>query len=233
MFKKTTLLTALTAITSVGAANAATISVSTTAPTVDGSDQANLVASTGGLSIYGDRPVQGQTFTTSADAGQSLLSLTVAISEGTGTPDIFEGWKDYLVRFGTVDTLSSGTLTPIYEEVTRQNDDLSLNDEHYHTFIFDTPIALAANTTYAFDIGVAGSQNGWPDGIPSLRRSGDSYAGGQRYQGAQTNQADTNYGINGTSGDILFHADIAVPEPGSLALLGLGGLMMIKRRRRA
>ncbi|MFK7790887.1 MAG: hypothetical protein AB8C95_15520, partial [Phycisphaeraceae bacterium] len=114
------------------------ISVGTTAPTGDGADQFNLVARTAGASIFGDRPVQGQTFTTTADSGQELVSLTVSLRDNTGL--VFDGWKDYLIRFGTI---TSGTLTPIHEEVIRQNDDLAASTDIYHTFTFDAPIALS------------------------------------------------------------------------------------------
>ncbi|MGB0768108.1 MAG: PEP-CTERM sorting domain-containing protein [Phycisphaeraceae bacterium] len=38
--------------------------------------------------------------------------------------------------------------------------------------------------------------------------------------------------VPGTSTNLVTYGAVFVPEPGSLALLGLGGLMMIKRRRR-
>jgi len=216
------------------ASNAAIISVSTTAPTVDGADIANLVAPTASAPTFNDRPVQGQTFTTGSDLGQQLNALTVMISETNGT--VFEGWKDYRIRFGTPDSPLT-TLTPIINEVARYNPDLVTNTQYYFTFTLDTPIALAANTSYMFDVGVAGSQEGWQSGIPNIHRSGDDYAGGSRTQGSNTNQADSNFNVNTQSGDLIFHADISaavVPEPASLTVMmsvfGLG-LLLTRRRR--
>ncbi|MBI1338182.1 MAG: PEP-CTERM sorting domain-containing protein [Phycisphaera sp.] len=213
------------------AANAGVITVSTSAPTVDGADVANLVSPSGSTLIYGDRPVQGQTFTTSAAAAQQLVSLTVMISEGTGL--VFDGWKDYRIRFGTPDSPLT-TLAPTINEVVRYNPDLDVSTQYYFTFTFDTPIALAASTVYMFDVGVNGSQEGWGNGIPSIYQSGNTYAGGTRTQGAKTTLAASDYGVSGASGnDLIFHADIAIiPEPASVALLALGSTMLLPRRRK-
>jgi len=213
-------------------ANAGTITVSGTAPTVDGGDIANLVDDTGGSPLWSDRNVIGQTFTTGATAG-NLNAVTVLIVDADQNPpaDTIDGWKDWSLRFGTVDALP-GTLTAVVDEIVRYTPDAS--SPSYFTFTFDSPIALAASTTYAFDVGVKGSENGWQAGIPQSRNSGDTYAGGQRYSGAKP-QDFPNYSVSSQSGDMIFHADItAIPEPASLALaaFGLLGLIGFSRRRR-
>lgn len=199
------------------AAHSAVLSVSTTAPTVDGLDIANLVAPTGSTLIYSDRPVQGQTFTTGGTAG-SLTALTVMISETTGT--VFEGWKDYRIRFGTHnDPLT--TLTATVNQTPRYNPDLVTFTNYYFTFTLDAPIALAANTSYMFDVGVQASQEAWPTGIPSIHQSANTYAGGTKTSGAQTGQAATKFTVSrATNNDLIFHANIELPPAPDITVSG-------------
>tara|TARA_B110000908_G_C9950459_1_gene312321 strand:- start:56 stop:583 length:528 start_codon:yes stop_codon:yes gene_type:complete len=103
------------------------------------------------------------------------------------------------------------------------------------TFTFDTPVALAANTTYGVDLGQATNPHGWQQGIPYLGRSldngpvGDEFSSGAAPQVGEGN-GDANF--NG-SRDMIYHLDLsAVPEPSTTALLGLGGLALILRRRK-
>ena len=209
-------------------ADAALITNSVTAPATDADDIYNLGAPTTGQAVWSDRPVQGQTFTTSA-AGGDLVAITFQLDEGANAP--INGWKDYQLRIGTID-LGNNTITPLVVTVDRYTPDA--DNDSYFTITLDTPLSLAPNTLYGFDIGVEASQTGWQSGIPSIRITGDDYAGGQRYQGAKTNLIDNTTGlpnsISPTSGDLVFHLNI-VPEPGSLALMGLGGLLIARRRR--
>jgi hypothetical protein len=211
-----------------GSADAALITNSATAPTVDGDDVANLGAPTGGQSIWSDRPVQGQTFTSPATGGE-LVSVTIQLNEGANAP--IDGWKDYQLRVGTVDT-GAGTITPLLVTVDRYTPDA--NNDSYFTFTFDSPITLAPSVLYGFDVGVEASSTGWQSGIPQIRTTGDDFAGGQRFSGSKTNQIDNTTGLPNTislgNDDLAFHADI-VPEPGSLALIALGGLFAMRRRK--
>lgn len=216
------------------ASAAAVIAVSPTAPTVDGGDIANLANPTGSESIWSDRPIQGQTFT-SGSTGGTLNAITVRLSEGDGE---ILGWKDYQLRLGTID-MGTNTINPSVVTVERYTPDADSND--YFTFTLDTPIALTASTLYGFDIGIEGSQEGWQAGIPAIRTTGDEYAGGQRYSGSKPNQIDNTTGlpnnVNLASGDLVFHLDIetesaVIPSPtAALAgVVGLGGLALRRRR---
>ncbi len=103
------------------------------------------------------------------------------------------------------------------------------------TFVFDTPVALAANTTYGFDLGQATNNNGWQAGIPYLAYSGDEVSGDDLQSGAVDGNigAGTSDANLTTNRDMVYHLDLsAVPEPTTTALLGLGGLALILRRRK-
>jgi len=225
-------MTAIAAIAFGASAGAATITNSLTAPIVDGDDIANLAAATGSASVWSDRPVQGQTFTSSATGGD-LNSITVQIFESAANAPI-NGWKDYQLRFGTMDLTPSAEAINV-AVVTVDRYDPDADADSYLTFTFDTPISLTASTVYGFDLGVEASQAGWQAGIPAVRTTGDEYAGGQRIQGSRPNQIDNitgqPNGVSLTGGDLVFHLDI-VPEPSSLALLAMGGLVVARRRRK-
>ncbi len=102
----------------------------------------------------------------------------------------------------------------------------------WNTFTFDAPVALSASTTYAVDVQMTESDT-HSGTIPYYyynRNAAATFAGGSYYTG---DLADANDVSLGTNNDFQFHADIsAVPEPSTTALLGLGGLALILRRRK-
>ena len=192
-------------------AHAVTLSTSPAAPAVDSLDIANLSAYTGGNLIWTDRNVQGQTFTTGADWSE-LNAITVQL--GTGTA--ITGWKDYLFRFGAV----AGSLNPeidvMVSQTLRQDNDVPTDS--YFTFTLDSPVLLQPNTQYAFDVGVAGSQQGWQSGIPAVRTTANDYAGGTGYSGGRPATPGTSINLQNNT-DIVFHADISdLPGSGFLTL---------------
>lgn len=61
--------------------HAATVSVHATKPAVEGLDQANLALSTANETMWPDRPILGNTFTSDPQGG-ALNSITVQITDG-------------------------------------------------------------------------------------------------------------------------------------------------------
>jgi hypothetical protein len=231
--------------------NAATMTVSNSAPTVDGEDQNNY-ATTNGLHKFwaensGAGLTRGQTFTTGA---QSLVlsSFSYRINEGSQGM----GTKVYNVRVGTItEALGVFSFGSMLDETATQTvdwlgtDSKQVNGEddtraptQWGTFVLDAPVTLAANTEYGVDLGMASTTTGWQSGIPYLARSldngpvGDEFSSGVTASDPGQGNTDANFG---GSRDMVYHLNLStvvVPEPTTTALLGLGGLALIFRRRK-
>ncbi len=134
---------------------AGTLSVSGSAPAVDGEDIANSnpgsASDAGGDQghIWSNRPLQGQTFTTGVLAGGYLLkSVTLQnLDNNIGSSAVFT------VRVGTV----LGTVFSVVQSESTTNS-VSYSSNDYITFTFTTPIALSPNTVYSFDWDATGSR---------------------------------------------------------------------------
>ncbi len=214
---------------------AATISLSSTAPTVDGSDIAQLTSTTG-LSgdngdVWGNRPAMGQSFTTLSNPdGYSIDSFSFKSDTGgfSSNPSWgLPGDMQYTFRIGTISgttfsSLASGTSIPVG----------SYTAGDWFTMTFDSPVTLSANTEYAIDILHDNTPNfgGWR----SAGTASSVYAGGTSYASGVQNAPLDDSNLTLHSFDRTFHVNLAaIPEPSSTALLGLGLSSMLLRRRRS
>ena len=228
---------------------AATISLSSTAPTVDGSDIAQLSDSglvpfsvTGYTSVgdgtgdagdvWGGRGAMGQTITTLSNPdGYSLDSFSIKSHTGgfsTNPAWGLPGDIQYTFRIGTI---SGTTFTSLASGSAIPSDSYTAGD--WFTMTFDSPVTLSADTEYAIDIIHDNTPNfgGW-------RTAGEidsSYTGGSAYvSGFNGGTVPDDSNVAFPTIDRVFHVNLAaVPEPSSTALLGLGGLALMLRRKRS
>lgn len=225
---------------------ALTTTYSTTAPTVSSSGILNLAGSTTdagnvnaggdvGTYIAQDQGAQGQTFTTGNSAGgYRLTSITlqnVAYTTDASFYNTTGTTTSFAFRLGT---LSGTNFTQLASESGSSSPGFGVDNGSSHgtgtyiTLTLATPVLLAANTTYAFDVGVTGGTlyfetNG---SNTSTYANGAAYTSGSGGVGAGT---ITNY-----AGDRAFAVSLnVVPEPSTYAMLaGAATILTIFRRRR-
>ncbi|NQU25037.1 MAG: autotransporter-associated beta strand repeat-containing protein, partial [Candidatus Nealsonbacteria bacterium] len=195
------------------AANAAVMTVSSTAPTVDGADIANLVTGTHNDKWWaegggGAGSAKGQSFLTGSDP-VLLTSITYQIASTQKAMPT----KTYTVRVGA---LSGTTISPFYSETATQDfnwnttDGTTLNGEEYMTWTLNSPVFLSANSLYGIDIGLNSSTSNWQSGIPYIQYvRTNTYADGQRYttgDGYGVGDAEAHLGGND---DRVFHLNLS------------------------
>ncbi len=228
---------------------AATISLSASAPTVDGSDIAQL--SDSGLDyfsvsgftsvgndagdagdVWGGRGAFGQTITTLSNPdGYSLDSFSIkSHTSGFSTTPAWglPGDMQYTFRIGTI---SGTTFTSLASGSAIPGDSYTAGD--WFTMTFDSPVTLSADTEYAIDIMHDNTPNfgGWR----TAGQVDSSYTGGSAYvSGFNETTVPDDSNVAFPTIDRVFHVNLAaIPEPSSTALLGLGGLALALRRRRS
>jgi hypothetical protein len=167
------------------------------APAVDGQDISNFGAESYTDKWFTGEGAKGQTFTTGATP--ALLKSVTYRALGT-TPN-----KTYTIRVGTV---SATTFSLIRSYVATQSDPWF--DGEFVTWTFATPVPLDPNTVYGLDIVMTSSTSPYQEGIPYLNLTGNTYAGGVRYQ---TDENGTSLNLL-AGNDRVFHLDIGNPTAG-------------------
>lgn len=210
-----------------GHSPAATFSSSTSAPVVDSTDVANLVAQTGsdkwffqsGNEANPADSAKGQTFTTGS-APVLLKALTYKISSGNKKA----ATTTYTIRVGT---LSGSNFTQLASEQATQTADTATGA--YATWTLATPVILSPNTTYAIDVAMK-SNVAWQTGIPYLSYSGNSASA---RVGTYYDSGDIGVGaatVTTTAArDRVFHVDLqdpVNPVPANGAIVPAGNVAL-------
>jgi hypothetical protein len=172
----------------------------------------------------------GQTFTV---GGASFLNAITILGRGDAGGNFNTG--NFHIQIGSINP-GTGQITQLANESASAVPATANNT--YLTFTLDTPVPVAPGTTYSFSI--FNEPAGW---YGLAHSTGDAYAGGQAFNNDLTTtsagNADPRRTFNGFVSpnpggyDYVFAAQGVVPEPGSLAGLGLADLAVLARRGRS
>lgn len=182
-----------------------------------------------------DRAAQGQTFTTGSNSGgYTLNAITVRVQGYTGNTagggniggyDLNDTNSLFRLRVGR---LSGTTFIPLTQETAPAGGSgnpgqggTANGPGTYLTFTLKAPIVLAANTTYAFDLGTS-SDYFEMLGIRDGATGGNPYSGGTAYTSGAGGAA--NGTITTQTGERVFQVDLTAytpPAPGTFVHPGL------------
>ena len=214
---------------SLSSASAATLELTTIPPTPDADDVYNLIGganddanlnngSDGNNYVAGDRPTQGQTFTTGANAGGYVLSdiwirhagYTEAATSGNGTWWNMGNGGVWVLR--VTDPSKSGQAgfvvrSETYVSTGTENNGAvwtggngSLGDDVWLHFTLGTPVQVAPGTVYGIDLTATGSPGlnyfEWLGNETNVLTSGTAYTG--------TTAATPGNSVNNVAGDRVF-----------------------------
>jgi len=216
-------------------------------------DETNVnLGDDGATYLAHDRPGMGQTFTTGTDPGGYLMTgfwlknVMYDTLSGNGTwwyinndgggsqlqirvvNPAFQGDVGGLFVVGSENYTVTGTETG--NELMPVNWDANkLGTDTWVHFVLGTPVSLASDTPYGFDVTVlSGTGNYF---IETAGVDYGSYIGGSAYStGAANGTNSLNLDTVFADGDHTFVVEL-IPEPATIALLGFGGLALLRRKR--
>jgi hypothetical protein len=153
----------------------------------------------------------------------------------------FDGTEQWVLQLGTVD--GNGAITPILtDNITGFT--ASGNIADYLAFNLSSPLALSTGVTYEYTISIDNAIHHGDPWMGWAHSTGDALASGYAFNN-NTSMANPGGGDGGTTpvmggfaapnpgGYDFAFAILQVPEPTTIALLGLGGLALVAFRRRA
>lgn len=126
--------------------------------------------------------------------------------------------RRFLIYFGTN---ANGELTIAYNDGSALQTIAGASNQAYHTVRLDYDFANADADVFVDNTLAKANYTGFTSG--GSNQNGNANGQVQFGSGSGAGQGQGNYNL----------VSVAIPEPASLALLGLGGLLMLGRRRKA